>query len=155
MISEPDADHEPFWRGLAERRVVVQACRACGRRWVPRLPSCPYCRGQEVGDVTTSGTGCVYSWIRVHRAMSEQFAGEVPYVIATVDLDGGGRIFGRLDPADRATIGLLVEPRFVVHEGWTELRFAPRDGAPSVPAPSCAGTREESAQVRSASGDSP
>jgi uncharacterized protein len=148
MIPEPDADHEPFWQGLAERRVVVQACRACGRRWVPRLPACPYCRGQEVSDVTASGTGCVYSWIRVHRAMNEPFAGEVPYVIATVDLDGGARIFGRLDPADRAAIGLRVEPRFVVHEGWTELRFAPRDDEPPGPAPSSAGARDESAPVR-------
>jgi uncharacterized OB-fold protein len=49
----------------------------------------------------------------------------VPYTIATVDLDGGGRIFGRVEPAEAAAIGLAVGPVFVDHDGWTELRFAP------------------------------
>jgi uncharacterized OB-fold protein len=127
MISVPDVEGEPFWQGLQRGQVVVQACRACGRRWIPRLPGCPYCRAQEITEVTAPGTGTVYSWIRVHREIGDASSGDVPYVVATVDLDAGGRVFGQLDPPDRAAIGLRVAPQLAPRDGWTELRFTPTD----------------------------
>jgi uncharacterized OB-fold protein len=75
--------------------------------------------------VETSGTGHVYSFVRVHRALNPALSAEVPYCIATVDLEGGGRIQGRLEPAAAARIGLAVAPVFCHHPGWTELRFRP------------------------------
>jgi uncharacterized OB-fold protein len=57
--------------------------------------------------------------------------GEVPYVVAVVQLDGDGpRMIGRVD-GDPAAVAIddAVEPRFVDHGTWTELRFA-RAGAP-------------------------
>ena len=35
---------------------------------------------------------------------------EVPYCVATVDLDGGGRMFGRVEPPEAVEIGLAVQP---------------------------------------------
>ena len=127
MLPTPAAGQlsEPFWAALAERRVLVQECPACGRRRFPRLPSCPYCAAEGGTDVEVPGTGTVYSFVRMHRALTPAMADEVPYSIATVDLDGGGRIFARVEPAEAVEIGLAVVPVFVDHEGWTELRFAP------------------------------
>ena len=122
---EPDQLNEAWWAALAEHRVVVEACPACGRRRVERLPSCPYC-GTEGGDaVEVAGTGTVYSFVRVHRPLTPAAADEVPYCVATVDLDGGGRLFGRVEPPEACTIGLALVPAFVDHDGWTELRFHP------------------------------
>jgi hypothetical protein len=88
------------------------------------MPSCPYCGTEGGTDVEVPGTGTVYSWVGVHRAMTPAFAGEVPYTVATVDLDGGGRIFARVSPSGAVAIGVAVVPEFVDHDGWTELRFA-------------------------------
>ena len=55
--------------------------------------------------------------------LTPAFAGEVPYAIATVDLDGGGRIFARVTPTEDVVIGARVTPSFVDHSEWTELRF--------------------------------
>jgi uncharacterized OB-fold protein len=121
----PDQLSEPFWAALADHRVVVQACRACGRRRFPRLPSCPYCAAEGGDDVEVPGTGVVYSFVRVHRALTPATADEVPYCVATVDLDGGGRLFARVEPPESVEIGLAVSPLFVGHDGWTELRFEP------------------------------
>jgi len=121
----PDQLSEPFWAALADRRVLVQECPSCGARRFPRLPSCPRCAAEGGVDVDVPGTGTVYSFVRVHRALTPASADEVPYAIATVDLDGGGRIFGRVEPAEAVEIGLAVAPRFVDHGGWTELRFTP------------------------------
>lgn len=128
-VPAPEADDEsrPLWDALAAHRVVVQECRACGRRRVERMPACPWCGAAGADDVEVAGTGTVYSWVRAHRAMGPVTAAEgLPYTVVTVDLDGGGRVFGRLEPAGAAAIGLAVAPRFVDHPGWTELRFTPR-----------------------------
>ncbi|HUP76503.1 MAG TPA: OB-fold domain-containing protein [Acidimicrobiales bacterium] len=119
---EIDRDSAPWWDGLRAHRVVVQECRVCTRRWLPRTPACPYCGAGSPKDEPISGVGVVYSFVRAHRAMSEAMAGEVPYTIAAVDLDGGGRIFARVE--GDCAIGMRVAPEFVDHETWTELRYS-------------------------------
>jgi uncharacterized protein len=69
----------------------------------------------------------VYSWVGVQRPMTPAFAGEVPYTVATVDLDGGARVFGRVTPLEEVAIGVRVAPEFVDHSEWTELRFRVED----------------------------
>jgi uncharacterized OB-fold protein len=108
---------------LAEHRIVLQECDGCGRRRFPRLPACPYCGRPGGRDVDVPGTGEVYSFVRAQRALTPAFVAEVPYSVATIALDGGGRIVGRAVPPDRVAIGVRVGPQFVDHETWTELQF--------------------------------
>ncbi len=122
---QPDRESEAFWSGLAGHRLILQECQECGRRRFPRMPSCPYCGAEGGADVEATGAGTVYSWIRVERPLTPNMAAEVPYVVATVDLDGGGRLHARLHEGGDVTIGMAVEALYVDHrEGWTELRFA-------------------------------
>jgi uncharacterized OB-fold protein len=121
--SGADGESESFWHSLTEHRIELQRCTACGRRRFPPMPSCPYCAGVDTEIVDVPGTGTIYSWVRVHRALSEAMADEVPYCIATVDLDGGSRMFGRMAAEGDVGIGCRVHPLFVDHPGRTELRF--------------------------------
>ena len=123
----PDLESASFWRSLAEHRIEVQRCDACGRHRFPPMPSCPYCAEPGGEAIEVGGTGTVYSWVRVHRALTKAMRDKVPYCIVTVDLDGGGRMFGRLADPSAVDIGLRVRPHFVDHDGWTELGFASED----------------------------
>jgi uncharacterized OB-fold protein len=122
---EGDLHSDAFWEGLRHRRVVVGRCLDCQRDFFPRLPTCPRCGGRHLVDETVSGSGTVYSWVRVHRPLSETPVVQTPYVVATVELDDGCRMFGRIEPHQSAAIGLAVIATFVDHDGWTELAFAP------------------------------
>jgi uncharacterized protein len=124
----PDVDEEsgPLWTALSDHRVVVQECGQCSRRRLERMPACPWCGSEATHNVEVTGTGTVYSWVRTHRALGSVAEEELPYAVVTVDLDGGGRAFGRLEPPEAAMIGLAVGPTFVDHPGWTELRFTAR-----------------------------
>ena len=124
-VPTTDAESQPFWEALAQRRIVVQQCGVCHRRRCPRLPACPYCAASLGTDVEIAGTGVIYSFVRVHRPLTPAFVGETPYSVATVDLDGGARIIGRVEPPESAAIGTRVAPAFLDHDGWTELRFRP------------------------------
>jgi uncharacterized OB-fold protein len=77
--------------------------------------------------VDASGEGHVYSWVGVQRALTPRFEAEVPYTIATVELDEGARVFGRLEGPEPTAPGGAVTASFVDHDAWTELRFRPTD----------------------------
>jgi uncharacterized OB-fold protein len=124
-VPVPDEDSAAFWDGLRRHQVVVQSCGRCGRRRFPPMPGCPFCGAPGGVHVEVAGTGRIYSWVRVHRPLVPAFAADVPYTVAAVDLDGGGRIFARVVPSAGAVIGAEVHPVFVDHDGWTELRFRP------------------------------
>jgi uncharacterized protein len=81
--------------------------------------------------IESSGLGTVYSFVTVHAAVSPAAAALLPYTVATVDLDDGPRMVGRVEPTGGAGIGDRVRPRFVDHSEWTELCFEvdPGDGA--------------------------
>jgi uncharacterized OB-fold protein len=98
------------------------------------MPACPYCGAPGGVDVDVAGTGRVYSFVRVHRALTPAFADDVPYSVATVELDGGGRVFARIVPSDAAAVGIEVSPVFVDHDSWTELRFRPAGSGDAEPA---------------------
>ncbi|HEX4244939.1 MAG TPA: OB-fold domain-containing protein, partial [Acidimicrobiales bacterium] len=91
----------------------------------PHLPRCPWCGGCQLVDAVVSGSGTVYSWVRVHRALSDAPVVDPPYVVATVELDDGCRMFGRIEPQETVVIGMAVTATFVDHDEWTELAFAP------------------------------
>jgi uncharacterized protein len=119
---QADADSAAFWTGLRAERIVLQRCSGCERLRFPPLGRCPYCRGTDAVHETVAGTGSVYSWTVVHRAFDPAFVADLPYVVATVDLDVGPRLALRLEGRAPA-FGAAVTPRFVHHAEWTELRM--------------------------------
>jgi uncharacterized OB-fold protein len=126
-ITDPtQSDATFFWIGLAERRILIQRCAACGRHRFPPMPSCPYCASSGGEVVPVDGAGTIYSLVRVHRAFAPQFADAVPYTVAVVELPERVRLVGVI-AGDATRIGDAVAPSFRPHDGWTELRFTVMD----------------------------
>jgi len=127
-VTAEDSAH--YREGLAVGELRLQRCTACGRHRFPPMPSCPWCGATATEVVTAVGTGRVYSWITVHRAFDERWAGDVPYTLAAVELDEGCRVFARVDAAPgEVGAGLVVTARFVRRDDGRELRFAPAEAA--------------------------
>jgi uncharacterized OB-fold protein len=87
--------------------IDMQDCRGCGRRWKVGFPGCPYCGSASVQTISVAAEGAVYSWVEVHRSLEDPPA-DVPYTVVTVDVDGGGRVFGRWAGADEPYDGQRV-----------------------------------------------
>ena len=93
-----DLDTQPFWDAVAERRLVVPRCTACGAWiWQPR-PLCPRCHEPGPAWVSVTGDARVASWTALHPPVLAVWADQVPFVILLVELDDapGVRMLGQL-----------------------------------------------------------
>lgn len=123
MSSVPETRLSPakWWEGAAEERLLVLRCPVCTAGWLPFTPYCPDCgRGPDPEVVESSGRGTIYSWVGVRSSVSAPE--ESPFVVASVMLDEGTMIYGRLvgDPAAGAEVAAV----FVERDGRTTVDFA-------------------------------
>lgn len=113
-IPTPTPESAPYWDGLSEHRLLLQQCGHCGRvRHYPQ-PMCPACHSMDVGWIEASGRARVHSWTVTHHAFHPGFRGDLPYLLATVDLDEGVRLQAHLRgvAAEDVHIGMPVRVAF-------------------------------------------
>ncbi len=112
IIQNEDSAH--FWSAVAEGRLLVQRCTACGELRHPPRPMCPHCRSTDWDTIEASGRGTIHSYVVHHHPPLPGI--QTPHPIVLVDLEEGVRLISHLtddtDPAAIA-IGQAVE---VVYE---------------------------------------
>jgi uncharacterized OB-fold protein len=126
-VPTPTDANRPYWSGCAEGRLRLRRCRHCGRRHAPTRAACS-CGGVEFDWVDMSGRGRVFSYTVIHRAPDPAFRAELPYVIAIVEFDEGGRLMSNITgcAADAVRIGMPVRAVFeTVAEGIGVPKFQP------------------------------
>ena len=108
-------EQQTFWEHALRHELRMQKCPACGYIRYPSSIICPRCHSTGAPDwVELSGRGTVYSLVVFHHVYKKALAGEVPYTVATVELEDGPRMMGRikgLNPDD-VSVGMKVELYF-------------------------------------------
>lgn len=116
----------PYWQGLRDGALLLQACAACGAlRHYPRL-LCTQCFSDAVRWQAAAGRGQIHSWTVAHHAFHAGFADELPYTLVTVNLEEGPRALGRW-LGETPRIGLAVRLRIMQSGEAAELCFEPDD----------------------------
>ncbi|HYU21264.1 MAG TPA: Zn-ribbon domain-containing OB-fold protein [Chloroflexota bacterium] len=127
----PDPVTRPFWDSLTAHAIKLQRCGACGRFvYYPRAV-CPSCLSDDLTWTPVSGRGVVHTFTIAHRHPNPVFGGEVPYVVALIELEEGARMLSSLigvEPTPEAVnVGMPVE---IVYDDVTDQitlpRFRPR-----------------------------
>ncbi|MFE7271236.1 Zn-ribbon domain-containing OB-fold protein [Streptomyces sp. NPDC057623] len=119
-LPEADAFTRTYWDAAAGGRLLVRACRACGRAHHYPREFCPHCWSEDVHWEPASGRATLYTWSVVHRNDLPPFGERTPYVAAVVDLAEGPRMMTEVveyGDAGRLRAGM-------------ELSVAFRDGVP-------------------------
>ena len=108
---EIDQDSAPYWQSLREHRAKLQKCGRCGRFRFPPSPSCYHCGTLGGNWKVISGKGTIYSWTVVRHPIDPRLKGEVPFVIALVELEEGPRVATRLTGCDqeKVKVGMPVK----------------------------------------------
>lgn len=91
----PDLDDpltRPFWEAASEGRLVIQQCRDCGEFHHPPAGLCWRCLSADLAFRELSGRGYVHSFAIVHDQRIPAFDDLLPYVVASVSLDGAPEV---------------------------------------------------------------
>lgn len=128
-----------FLKGIASKRILGERCGVCGKVYVPPRGSCPVDGVATTEQVELPHTGIVTTFCVVNL----QFYGqeiEVPYVCATVLLDGADiGLFGLIQdiPFDEVRMGMRVEAVWVedhrLAPTMTSIEFWRPTGEPDAP----------------------
>lgn len=103
-----------FLHGVADKRLLGSKCPQCGKVYVPIRNVCPTDAVDMPERVEVPHTGVVTTFCVVNVQFYGQ-AIEVPYVCATVVLDGADMgLFGMVSgvPADQVRMGMRVEAKW-------------------------------------------
>ena len=114
---------EPYWQAAHQRELKLPRCESCAKfHFYPRS-ACPHCGSTALAWQAVSGKGEVYSYTVVHRAPSQGFAEQVPYVVAVVALAEGPHLMTRLTGVtpDAVRIGMPVCVEFEKQDEETTL----------------------------------
>jgi uncharacterized OB-fold protein len=109
----PTDANRPFWSGCAAGKLRLRRCKGCGKNHAPTRAACS-CGGVEFDWVEVSGRGKVFSFTVVHRAPDPAFRADLPYVIAIVEFEGGGRLMSNITGCapDAVRVGMPVRAVF-------------------------------------------
>ena len=127
-LPEPSTTTAPFWEACKAQRLLLQKCRACGHiQFYPRS-ICTTCSSDQLEWSAARGTGKVYSYSTVYRALVPGFEDDVPYVVAMIELDEGVRLLSQViycEP-EEVFIGLRVSVTFEeARDGVVLPKFCP------------------------------
>jgi uncharacterized OB-fold protein len=121
-----DRDSIEFFRGLLERRLLINRCQDCERWYQPPWPSCPACWSANVTPADVSGAGVLHSFT------VPRFGAPAPVVALAVvdlheqdDLRASGAIVNCA--ADELRIGMPVELTWLERVGRPVPAFQPRE----------------------------
>jgi uncharacterized protein len=128
-VPVPDETTAFYWEAAREGRLEVQRCASCGSWRFPPTIACPTCQSEELVPTPVSGRGSIYSFTVVRQVFDPAYAGELPYVVALVELeeDPSLRILTNIvgtGPAD-ITVGMPVEVTFEARDGAAIPVFQP------------------------------
>ncbi|GAB3684095.1 Zn-ribbon domain-containing OB-fold protein [Salinisphaera aquimarina] len=129
----PTPVSQPFWDAAEQRQLRLQHCADCDHYVFYPRQRCPYCWSAALDWRAASGRGVVASFVGVYKPGHPAFAGDVPYVVALIDLEEGPRLLSNIvnrGPED-ALIGQSVEVIFEAQGDTALPKFQTTDETPA------------------------
>lgn len=115
VVPSPTDEDREFWEGAGRGELRIQRCGACGLHQHYARYLCVHCGSDDVGWITSTGLGTVYSFTVIRQNGVPPFKERLPFVVAAVDLDEpSARVLASMPscaPGD-AAIGMRVRAAF-------------------------------------------
>lgn len=97
---------DEYRAALRNGYLPVAFCASCRHQQVIPADTCFACGSDALEIRRHSGSGRVFSWVVNYYAFTADLAPETPYIVLLIELDGGARVYGRLQvlPDQQSTI---------------------------------------------------
>ena len=120
----PYSKVQDFAVHLKDGVIMGSKCKECGYQTFPPRADCPECMSDQFEYVEYSGKAKLFTYTRIDAAPTG-FDDDVPYIIAVVDMEEGGRAlgwFGESIPEDEIKIGMDLQVVPYIHEDSPDIR---------------------------------
>ena len=117
-----------WWEGCGRGELVLQRCRTCGTVQHKPRALCAKCLTDTLDHFVASGRATVHTFTVTHQNMVPPFSGQLPYVLAYVELEEGPRVLTNVVGADPA--GLSIGQAVVA-----DFASTPRDDDEAIAVP--------------------
>ena len=115
-LPTPQPESDFYWEKAREHELWLRRCDDCQKAFFYPRDICPTCFSRNTSWTRSSGRGRLHTFGIVHRSPHPGFRGDVPYVVAIVELEDGVRFPTNLvgvepDP-EAIRIGMAVSVTF-------------------------------------------
>ena len=90
--------NRPFWEGMADNKLMIQKCTACGEYQFPPAAFCIHCHSDDVKWVEASGKAKLWSTVKFHKQYLKTQYPEL-FRVGIAKLEEGPTMFARM-PVD-------------------------------------------------------
>jgi uncharacterized OB-fold protein len=126
-IPEPDDESRPFFEGALEGKLMMMRCASCRAYRLPSRTHCDQCLSSDFTWEQVSGRGTLRTFAIMHQRYHPAFADELPYNVATVELEEGPRIATNIVGVanDALVVGMPVVVAWERYDDVALPRFRP------------------------------
>jgi uncharacterized OB-fold protein len=130
LINRDNLEH---YRGLLQRKLLINRCQDCGYWIRPHRRSCPECWSTNVVPTEVSGRGTIYMFTLLHQGApipGQDFSTPVGIVAVEFPEQEGLRYLSTMVdcPNEEIRIGMPVELVWTERDGNPAPAFRPVDG---------------------------
>jgi len=128
-LPNPTVETRPFWDYCKKHELRMQKCTQCGYIRYPPSIICPKCQFIEAEWTKLSGRGKVYSFVIFHYLYDKTFANDIPYAVASIELEEGPRMMSNIIGCklDEIRVDMPVEVYFEdISDEFALPKFKPR-----------------------------
>lgn len=86
----------PYWEAARRNELHIQRCPRCQVHFLYPTPWCPHCWHVKPQWVVASGRGSVLACTVVHQSALAAYRGDLPYVLAIVQLAEGPQLMANV-----------------------------------------------------------
>jgi uncharacterized OB-fold protein len=127
-ISRDNVEH---YRGLLDRRLLINRCSDCGYWIYPHRPLCPQCLSWNVSATEVSGEARIFMFTLIHQERDPQGRLLEPLPVAAIELNEqpGLRYLATIVncPTDQIAVDMPVRLVWTERDGLAWPAFEPAD----------------------------
>jgi len=125
-----------FWKATKQGKLLIQHCNDCNINIFFPKKVCPACWSNNLGWIESNGKAKIYTYTVMLDMVEPKFMGDLPYVLAMVDLDEGIRMTTRIIHCKPEDVSIDMDVEVVFDDISPECSlplFQPRDESIRLP----------------------
>ena len=89
-----------FYDGCRNNKLLYQQCKDCSEVIFFPKELCPNCMSHNLAWIESTGKGRIYTFTVTYAAGPPEFASDVPYAVAIIEMDEGFRLMSNIVECD-------------------------------------------------------